>query len=231
MVDELLRTSPMGITLDTLSNALKSRGFRRTPGSPRLITRLRNLKGIEVTRAGIVRLMEGSAPAPAAHREPGPPRAAAERAGAPARRGPARRACPRSSRPNFDRPPAPAAVSVEGRGDTDADTQPDEDESPGPGNEAEPGEQGEPGQPAAGERCGAGVVAAVAAGVGVAAGARGAGRWVGPGGRARAPERERLGEGKERLEAIVDDTRSKRPIISVPCKLHSRGNAHWAKSL
>src|SRR4030095_12478141 len=58
MVDELLLTSPMGVPLDALSNALKSRGFRRPPGSPRLITRLRNLKGIEVTRNGIVRLLE-----------------------------------------------------------------------------------------------------------------------------------------------------------------------------
>src|SRR5262249_57253239 len=45
-----------------LSNALKSRGFRRPPGSPRLITRLRRIKEIEVSRGGTIRLLEGSAP-------------------------------------------------------------------------------------------------------------------------------------------------------------------------
>jgi hypothetical protein len=145
VVDELLRTSPMGITLDALSNALKSRGFRRTPGSPRLITRLRNLKGIEVTRAGIVRLMEGAGPAPAAHRaEEAPRHHVAQLAG-----------MPQIIATNFDRPSAPAAVAIEERGDTDADTEADEDESSGPGNEAEPGARAEPEQgaePGAGRR-------------------------------------------------------------------------------
>ena len=138
MVDELLRTSPMGITLDALSNALKSRGFRRTPGSPRLITRLRNLKGIEVTRTGIVRLMEGSAPAPPAHREDDAPRhPVAQLAG-----------MPQIIATNFDRPPA--AATAEGNGDagTDADADGDEDESSGPGNEIGAGEPVEPGHPA-----------------------------------------------------------------------------------
>jgi len=148
VVDELLRTSPMGITLDTLSNALKSRGFRRTPGSPRLITRLRNLKGIEVTRAGIVRLMEGSAPAPAAHREPAhreeeaPRHHVAQLAG-----------MPQIIATNFDRPSA--TVVAVGSGNADADTDGDDDESSGPGNEMEPGASAEPGQaaePGAGRR-------------------------------------------------------------------------------
>lgn len=65
-VEDLLATSPGGVTLDALSNTLKGRGFRRPPGSPRLITRLRRLKGLEVTRAGIVRLVE------AAKTEPSP---------------------------------------------------------------------------------------------------------------------------------------------------------------
>jgi hypothetical protein len=33
-----------GVTIDTVSNALKARGFSRPPGSPRLITRLRQLR-------------------------------------------------------------------------------------------------------------------------------------------------------------------------------------------
>jgi hypothetical protein len=66
VVEDLLATSPGGVTLDALSNALKSRGFRRTPGSPRLITRLRHLKGFEVTRNGVVRLMSGARPGSAA---------------------------------------------------------------------------------------------------------------------------------------------------------------------
>jgi len=60
-VEGLLQMSPAGVTLDTLSNTLKSRGFRRPPGSPRLITRLRHLTRIEVTPSGIVRLRESPA--------------------------------------------------------------------------------------------------------------------------------------------------------------------------
>jgi hypothetical protein len=136
VVDELLQTSPMGVTLDALSNALKSRGFRRPPGSPRLITRLRNLKGIEVTRTGIVRLMQVSAPPPAVHREEDIPRhPVAQLAG-----------MPQIIATNFDRPAA--AVTAEGNGGVDADIDGEEDESAGPGNEAEPGERAEAGQPA-----------------------------------------------------------------------------------
>ena len=135
VVDELLRTSPIGVTLDALSNALKSRGFRRTPGSPRLITRLRNLKGIEVTRAGIVQLMEGAGPAPAVRREDDAPRhPVAQLAG-----------MPQIIATNFDRPSA--AVAAEENGDAAADTDPEGDDGPGPGNEMESGDPSEPGQP------------------------------------------------------------------------------------
>jgi hypothetical protein len=58
MVEELLATSPGGVTIDALTNALKARGFRRPPGSPRLITRLRRIKKLEVTRDGVVRLID-----------------------------------------------------------------------------------------------------------------------------------------------------------------------------
>ncbi|MBI3272238.1 MAG: hypothetical protein HYZ53_24825 [Planctomycetes bacterium] len=44
-----------GVTIDALSLALKGRGFRRTPGSPRLITRLRRIKEMDITRSGLIR--------------------------------------------------------------------------------------------------------------------------------------------------------------------------------
>ncbi len=43
-----------GVSLDALANALKGRGFGRTPGSPRLITRLRRIKELELNRAGMI---------------------------------------------------------------------------------------------------------------------------------------------------------------------------------
>src|SRR5205809_1109221 len=61
---ELLAGAPeRTVSIDALSYALKARGFRRTPGSPRLITRLRRIKELEVSRTGAVRLVE---PGPAA---------------------------------------------------------------------------------------------------------------------------------------------------------------------
>ena len=55
---ELLEGSQeRAISIDALSNALKARGFRRTPGSPRLITRLRRIKELDVSRNGTVRLV------------------------------------------------------------------------------------------------------------------------------------------------------------------------------
>ena len=56
--------SGRNVTLDTLANALKSRGFSRPPGSPRLITRLRRIKQLEVSRAGVITLHDGSGPPP-----------------------------------------------------------------------------------------------------------------------------------------------------------------------
>jgi hypothetical protein len=43
-----------------LSNALKARGFRRPPGSPRLITRLRRIKELTVDRSGTIRLVDAA---------------------------------------------------------------------------------------------------------------------------------------------------------------------------
>ena len=53
------------INLDALANALKMEGFTRPPGSPRLVTRLRKMKDVEVSANGMVRLVSGGAEAPA----------------------------------------------------------------------------------------------------------------------------------------------------------------------
>jgi len=53
-------SSGRAVTLDTLANALKARGFSRPPGSPRLITRLRRIKELEVSRSGVITLHDGT---------------------------------------------------------------------------------------------------------------------------------------------------------------------------
>jgi hypothetical protein len=67
------------INLDILANALRAEGFTRPPGSPRLVTRLRKMKDVEVTPNGMVRLLgelpsippeSAPAAAPAARRRP-----------------------------------------------------------------------------------------------------------------------------------------------------------------
>jgi hypothetical protein len=77
VVRELLTRSRDGsVSIDTLANALKSHGFRRPPGSPRLITRLRRIREIAIDRAGRITLVGGAAiaPAPAPHAPaPAPP--------------------------------------------------------------------------------------------------------------------------------------------------------------
>jgi hypothetical protein len=61
VVHELIRASPAhAISIDTLANALKSRGFSRPSGSPRLITRLRRLKELELSRSGMITLTESA---------------------------------------------------------------------------------------------------------------------------------------------------------------------------
>jgi hypothetical protein len=65
IVRELMQRSPARtVSIDTLANALKSRGFSRTPGSPRLITRLRRIKEITVNRSGMIALFEAGTRAP-----------------------------------------------------------------------------------------------------------------------------------------------------------------------
>ena len=75
--DLIERSSSRMVTLDALANALKARGFSRPPGSPRLITRLRRLRELQVSRAGQITLVDGAggsdatempAPQPAASR-------------------------------------------------------------------------------------------------------------------------------------------------------------------
>lgn len=50
-----------GVSLDTLTLALKSEGFQRPPGSPRLVTRLRRIKDVELLPNGRVRLIGATA--------------------------------------------------------------------------------------------------------------------------------------------------------------------------
>jgi hypothetical protein len=72
---DLIRASSNGaVTLDTLANALKSRGFSRPPGSPRLITRLRRLRELAVSRSGHITLVDSPA-AEAVDPSPRPPEA------------------------------------------------------------------------------------------------------------------------------------------------------------
>ena len=61
LVRELLASAPGGVSLDALANALRERGFSRPPGSPRLITRLRRIKELDVGRSGTIRLIGNGA--------------------------------------------------------------------------------------------------------------------------------------------------------------------------
>jgi hypothetical protein len=81
VVSDLAR-SGRPVTLDSLANALKSRGFSRPTGSPRLITRLRRIKDLEISRAGVITLVGGAAAAP----EPGERQAKPEETGEPVER-------------------------------------------------------------------------------------------------------------------------------------------------
>jgi hypothetical protein len=72
------------VNLDVLANALKADGFVRPPGSPRLVTRLRKLKDVEVSPNGMVRLSgfsEGETAAELAAETPLPRRRPRRRGG------------------------------------------------------------------------------------------------------------------------------------------------------
>ena len=51
------------MNIDVLETALKHEGFSRPPGSPRLVTRLRNIKDVEVDAHGRVRIARAAADA------------------------------------------------------------------------------------------------------------------------------------------------------------------------
>ena len=62
LVSRLTSADPhAGVNLDRLAVALKGAGFERPPGSPRLVTRLRRMKDLEVLPSGRVRLASASA--------------------------------------------------------------------------------------------------------------------------------------------------------------------------
>jgi hypothetical protein len=122
--DLMQRTPGRPLTLDTLANALKSRGFSRPPGSPRLITRLRRIKEIALSRTGVVTLV-GSHDAVSAEES-------------------------RAVQPDVDARDVdaedvePGNVLVKDVEPQDVEVQDldvlDADEGPGPGNEAVPGQ-------------------------------------------------------------------------------------------
>jgi hypothetical protein len=60
------RDPARGVNLDVLIQELKHEGFSRPAGSPRLVTRLRKMKDVEVSTTGMVRLVGAAAPGPAA---------------------------------------------------------------------------------------------------------------------------------------------------------------------
>jgi hypothetical protein len=67
VVRELADHAPNGaVLIDTLARALKERGFSRPPGSPRLITRLRRIRELQVSQTGRITLADtaGAVPAP-----------------------------------------------------------------------------------------------------------------------------------------------------------------------
>ena len=75
---ELAQRAPNGaVLIDTLARTLKERGFSRPPGSPRLITRLRRIRELEVSRTGMITLV-GGAPAPGGARSDEGPEPEAE---------------------------------------------------------------------------------------------------------------------------------------------------------
>jgi hypothetical protein len=85
-IANLTRDDPgAGVTLDALTLALKAQGFQRPEGSPRLITRLKRMKDVEVSRDGRVRLVQGaetvSSDEPAVAARPGRRRRRSRRGG------------------------------------------------------------------------------------------------------------------------------------------------------
>ena len=73
IVRELAQRSPNGsVLIDTLARTLKERGFSRPPNSPRLITRLRRIHELAVSRTGMITLVGVSGPQGDSRRDEGP---------------------------------------------------------------------------------------------------------------------------------------------------------------
>ena len=73
IVRELAQRSSNGsVLIDTLARSLKERGFSRPPNSPRLITRLRRIHELAVSRTGMITLVGVSGPPGDARRDEGP---------------------------------------------------------------------------------------------------------------------------------------------------------------
>ena len=70
----MVEASPRrAVSIDAVANALKSRGFQRPPGSPRLVTRLRRIREILVSQSGTITLADDAPPAESAPRLAAPP--------------------------------------------------------------------------------------------------------------------------------------------------------------
>jgi len=74
LLRDLLIASPRGVSLDALANELRERGFRRPPGSYRLITRLKHIKEVRVI-GGNITLVDAPRAAEPARALPAPRRA------------------------------------------------------------------------------------------------------------------------------------------------------------
>jgi hypothetical protein len=70
----MVEASPRrAVSIDAVANALKSRGFQRPPGSPRLVTRLRRIREILVSQSGTITLADDAPPAESPSRLAAPP--------------------------------------------------------------------------------------------------------------------------------------------------------------
>jgi hypothetical protein len=75
VVRGLVEASPRrSVSIDAVANALKSRGFQRPPGSPRLVTRLRRIRELLVSPSGTITLAEDGGPVADDARTDSPPR-------------------------------------------------------------------------------------------------------------------------------------------------------------
>jgi hypothetical protein len=70
----MVEASPRrAVSIDAVANALKSRGFQRPPGSPRLVTRLRRIREILVSQSGTITMADDAPPAESPPRLAAPP--------------------------------------------------------------------------------------------------------------------------------------------------------------